>query len=1840
MPSVDDDLKNDLPESAVTSTTAYLARHKSLFTPQAAPIEQLIPVIALPQSQNSAVSARPLDSGLVETGDVDGPDARSASSDGRLRTSTAAGQRLEESRGAPATVAQVTTSPAQIAQSTSRGGTRELLRLASPTFEAAATTTSSRPSESREKDRVASDRKLDDDEAARAATTMSAAVGIATDASEKSLNVASLVSPGEVSVVDSVVRYATADEESVDGVTAGEARAGGHRVSVDDEGHFEDRHRSGSRSSSSSSSSASDGSLVLMDIQGNVSTTEDAFRFVRKTLQRSAFSHEELRAEFRCLDYSPESSVRPIDMSQPLRVVKAGRTIRLMIGITCYNEEGDELKRTLAGIASNLTRLCRGGLHWSEIAVMIILDGRAKMHASMVQYLQHELRVFDPELLLEEHAGRPVTMHIFERTVTIPRAKSTRDYYPPLQISVGVKERNGGKLHSHLWLFSGMSTQVNPKYVMLLDVGTVPRHNAISRMYSSMEEDPTIGGACGEISVRGVKVWHPLDAAQAFEYSASHVLDKAADSTIGYIPVLPGAFSMYRWCAIRGEPLCAYFTIEETPVRDLGPFMANMFLAEDRILGFQVAARRHCDWQLAYVKGSVAETDAPGTLIELIKQRRRWLNGAFFSTAYYLANFGLFWNTAHSVTKKLFLLTQFCFAITTAILSWFALASLYLTFMLVVQQAALSAPFGQQEIITLFSTMFLLLIVVQVLVAVGGKVSEWTGLYLGITMVYAALMAGTWTLGVWLLATGSINWITGIAAALSMGGYVIAGAAHGSLFRLLSVTGQYVVLIPFFNITLPIYSFSNLHDISWGTKEGSLREEARRMHNDIASKRERRAEKARNLLKSLVAEEDAEKHVIARRHTVTDAGAEARARWASIAATPSARAHERQVTIADVRQAQKGTMKVIDLDAGVEGYVSTCDLEPAATMTTTARSRVSDSNHRHHHRDHSGSSSPEMQSGAEHRQSKQAKERFLAAPGAHAGHVRDRTLSMTVAQAAGVYAVAAARNPIGRRKLIADAAKTAAALEEEAQRERQKAEELALDKERMASVFSAFRIRMLTAWLATNAILAVLVRQYDPHLEWCALVVACTVVYSTSFKLIGSLVFVSNRWLRSCFRAMCWCCCYRLEVGRASGRQRAVCCCRPRTYYDKDEEWEAEHAVSHAYPVNPDGTLDDGRRGSVLERPADDKDPASGAAADAAAVQVMTMTSTAAQASGAQAQRAPPTVTAAGITQIGLNREIDIVRATYEAQITQLQQRLRGLEGGGGGAARPPAFAAWSPASPIATPTAKSRLAVADGNEGADAGAGFKASHSSDEYTEPPTAREPSSTPASLNGAAYGGALEGGGTPFAGAGALVRLQLTSSRSMHVVVDSGVITSGSSGANSAETASNHRSALKKHTSAGSSLKGMFTGLRSLSKKSVSFVAREHGGAASPWSTSPHEYQAKSISVASARARGAMTATAASIGGSMESGASRFSTDRKAQQQHDDLRNQVYGVGGPVVHRGSISMPDAVGRRGSMMSQLATISPYGVDLDANENEHSMVDGARLRHGAPSGQVLGAFGFTPAASYHPGSLNVTPASAVLDAAVGISASPITTASNRRRDGHRPNSITQAISNIVAGQKTRRASVLDAMRQQSLARSQLARTSSSDDGPAAYGGVRRGSAVAAAAVPAAPVRVGVDMLRRTSMRNEAVSPKQENDQHAGFVSQLSPGFVQLQIEDAGAPGSGSWRGSSAGGGRRLFGAALQARAADGSIGINCTDNKRASTTELRPVDDLEAGSGGAAALAGDTKVWPWYSVGGAPESLSLPPSTSPAAAASQQHDAHPGADRERRRSAAVFAGLHKLQP
>jgi chitin synthase len=260
---------------------------------------------------------------------------------------------------------------------------------------------------------------------------------------------------------------------------------------------------------------------------------------------------------------------------------------------------------------------------------------------------------------------------------------------PPVQMIFCLKQKNSKKINSHRWLFNAFGRILNPEVCILLDAGTKPGPKSLLALWEAFYNDKDLGGACGEIHAMLGRGWknllNPLVAAQNFEYKISNILDKPLESSFGYVSVLPGAFSAYRFRAIMGRPLGQYFHGDHTAskmnqgkgIENMNIFKKNMFLAEDRILCFELVAKAGSKWHLTYVKASKGETDVPEGAPEFIGQRRRWLNGSFAASIYSLMHFGRMYKSSHNLLRMFFFHIQLLYNIFSVFLSWFALGTLF-----------------------------------------------------------------------------------------------------------------------------------------------------------------------------------------------------------------------------------------------------------------------------------------------------------------------------------------------------------------------------------------------------------------------------------------------------------------------------------------------------------------------------------------------------------------------------------------------------------------------------------------------------------------------------------------------------------------------------------------------------------------------------------------------------------------------------------------------------------------------------------------------------------------------------------------------------------------------------------------------------------------------------------------------------------------------------------------------------------------------------------------------------------------------------------------------------------
>ena len=308
------------------------------------------------------------------------------------------------------------------------------------------------------------------------------------------------------------------------------------------------------------------------------------------------------------------------------------RETELFICVTMYNEDEIDFTRTMHAVMRNISHFCArsksrtwGKDGWQKIVVCIVSDGRRKVHPRTLDALA-AMGVYQDGIAKNLVNQREVTAHVYEYTTQVSldaelKFKGAEKGIVPCQMIFCLKERNQKKLNSHRWFFNAFGRALSPNVCILLDVGTKPGSTSLYHLWKAFDTDSNVAGACGEIKAGKGKGWlgllNPLVASQNFEYKMSNILDKPLESVFGYITVLPGALSAYRYHALQNDstghgPLSQYFKGETLRGQDADVFTANMYLAEDRILCWELVAKRDERWVLKYVKSCTGETDVPG----------------------------------------------------------------------------------------------------------------------------------------------------------------------------------------------------------------------------------------------------------------------------------------------------------------------------------------------------------------------------------------------------------------------------------------------------------------------------------------------------------------------------------------------------------------------------------------------------------------------------------------------------------------------------------------------------------------------------------------------------------------------------------------------------------------------------------------------------------------------------------------------------------------------------------------------------------------------------------------------------------------------------------------------------------------------------------------------------------------------------------------------------------------------------------------------------------------------------------------------------------------------------
>lgn len=540
------------------------------------------------------------------------------------------------------------------------------------------------------------------------------------------------------------------------------------------------------------------------------------------------------------------------------------RHTELFIVVTMYNEDEVLFSRTMAGVFKNIAYLCSrtrsptwGADAWKKVVVCVVSDGRGKINPRTRSVLAG-MGCYQEGIAKTRVNEDDVTAHIYEYTTQVGieldnkdmvRLSATGKNAVPVQMIFCLKERNQKKINSHRWFFQAFGRVLDPNVCVLIDAGTKPGGTSIYHLWKAFDINPQCAGACGEIKAMlgpgGRYLLNPLVATQNFEYKMSNILDKPLESVFGFISVLPGAFSAYRYTALQNDlsgqgPLEKYFKGEKMHGSDAGIFTANMYLAEDRILCFELVSKRNCNWVLQYVKSSSAETDVPDEMSELILQRRRWLNGSFFAAIYALVHTFDIWRSSHSMMRKMAFLVEFFYQTISMLFSWFAIGNFFLVFrILTVALADPALGFTPGRYLSIiFEWLYLGTLLTCFVLSLGNTPGGTKKLYMTMVVFWAIIM-------LYLLFAAVFISVKSVMSELAQnnGNFAFSSLFSNQLFRDLLVSLcstyilyfvasfmffepwhmftsfiQYLLLSPSYINVLNVYAFCNTHDISWGTK--------------------------------------------------------------------------------------------------------------------------------------------------------------------------------------------------------------------------------------------------------------------------------------------------------------------------------------------------------------------------------------------------------------------------------------------------------------------------------------------------------------------------------------------------------------------------------------------------------------------------------------------------------------------------------------------------------------------------------------------------------------------------------------------------------------------------------------------------------------------------------------------------------------------------------------------------------------------------------------------------------------------------------------------------------------
>ena len=347
------------------------------------------------------------------------------------------------------------------------------------------------------------------------------------------------------------------------------------------------------------------------------------------------------------------------------------------------------------------------------------------------------------------------------------------------------------------------------------DVDFLP--DSVLKVLDIMKKDEKIGAACGRIHPTGSGYMKWL---QQYEYAFGHWMQKATEHILGCVLCSPGCFSLFRGEAVMDDNVMKTYTTLPTEAKHHIQYDQG----EDRWLCTLMLKQ---GWRVEYTAASDSYTACPLTFKEFYNQRRRWMPSTLLNVIDLVRDWKDVVKKNDNISGAYMFYQLFNNIIGTTIGPGFIVLMLI---------GASSLAFG----LTSTEALILNLVLVGFFIfsCMFMKRDHQIMIAQILTLVYAVMIIAVYVgVAIQISDDGPLS-LSALACFFTLGSAILPAILHPQEFNDVFCFIIYLATVPSMYLLLTVYSFFNMDDSSWGTREVKAPEADKSGGGDKKAKKE------------------------------------------------------------------------------------------------------------------------------------------------------------------------------------------------------------------------------------------------------------------------------------------------------------------------------------------------------------------------------------------------------------------------------------------------------------------------------------------------------------------------------------------------------------------------------------------------------------------------------------------------------------------------------------------------------------------------------------------------------------------------------------------------------------------------------------------------------------------------------------------------------------------------------------------------------------------------------------------------------------------------------------------